>query len=124
MTSTLEGKAANEAVVLSKALGRVSEYWGLSNRQLGEIVGLSEATISRLRNGAYVLDQTSKPWQLAVLLLRAYRGLDAYMGGHIENEKIWLVARNNVLGGVPVELMRTVEGLVGVVQYLDAMRGQ
>ncbi|MBW7876696.1 MAG: DUF2384 domain-containing protein [Candidatus Cloacimonetes bacterium] len=65
----------------------------------------------------------SKAWQLAVILLRVYRGLDAYMGGHKENVKLWLVAKNDALGGVPVELMGTVEGLVGVVQYLDAMRG-
>lgn len=124
MTRVLRNKEANEALVLTKALGRAAEYWGLSNKQLGEMIGLSEATISRLHHGAYVLEQGSKPWQLSVLLLRTYRGLDAYMGGHTENEKLWLAAKNDALGGVPIELMRSVEGLASVVQYVDYMRGQ
>ena len=124
MTKILHTKKVNEATVLTKALGRAAEYWGLSNKQLGEMIGLSEATISRLKNGTYTLEQDSKPWQLSVLLLRTYRGLDAYMGGHTENEKRWLSAKNDALGGVPMELMRNVEGLASVVQYVDYMRGQ
>lgn len=124
MTRIVRNREANEAAVLTKALGRAAEYWGLSNKQLGEMIGLSEATISRLRNGTYTLEVDSKPWQLSVLLLRTYRGLDAYMGGHTENEKRWLAAKNDGLGGVPIELMRNVEGLASVVQYVDYMRGQ
>lgn len=124
MTRIVRNREANEAVILSKALSRAAEYWGLSNKQLGEMIGLSEATISRLKNGAYTLEQGSKPWQLSVMLLRTYRGLDAYMGGHTENEKRWLTAKNDALGGVPIELMRNVEGLASVVQYVDYMRGQ
>jgi hypothetical protein len=36
----------------------------------------------------------------------------------------WLHADNVHLGGIPAERMRGVEGLVDVVQYLDAMRGR
>ena len=119
----LPHRDVNEALVLTKALGRAADDWGISNKHLGEIIGLSEATISRLKNGQYVLEHKSKPWQLSVLVLRAYRGLDAYMGGHIANEKSWLAATNDALGGVPIELMRNIEGLASVVQYVDAMRG-
>jgi hypothetical protein len=124
MIEAVHDRGFHEALVLTKALARAAGYWDLSNRQLGDMIGLSEATISRLRNGSYVLDQGSKPWQLSVLFLRAYRGLDAYMGGHTGNEKRWLAASNSTLGGVPLELMRNVEGLAHVVQYVDYMRGQ
>lgn len=113
-----------ENVILTKALKKAAEYWGMSNKQLGEVIGLSEATISRLKNGQYILDHNSKQWELAVVFLRIFRGLDAYMGGNIQNECSWLKSHNLALGGMPLDLMRNVEGLTSVVQYIDYMRGQ
>lgn len=115
--------AISEEAVVGKALKKASEYWGISNKQLGEFCGLSEATVSRLKNGQYILDPDSKSWQLAVIFLRIFRGLDAYMGGNIANEKAWLNADNKVLGGKPIELMKSIEGITGVVQYIDYTRG-
>ena len=113
-----------QELVVSKALKNAADYWGISNKHLGRIIGLSEATVSRLKNGRYQLAHDSKEWQLALIFLRIFRGLDAYMGGHVENEKAWLNANNAALGGVPIALMQHVEGLTGVVQYVDFMRGQ
>jgi hypothetical protein len=110
--------------VVSKALARAVDYWGISNKQLGDYCGLSEATVSRLKHGNYTLSYASKPWQLGVMVLRIFRGLDAYMGGHKENERAWLSAYNHALGGVPLALMANPEGLTHVVQYVDYMRGQ
>ncbi len=113
----------SEEAVISKALKRASEYWSINNKQLGEFCGLSEATISRLKNGQYVLDYNSKSWQLALIFLRIFRGLDAYMGGNVDNEKAWLKTNNHALGGKPIELMKNVEGLANVAQYIDYTRG-
>lgn len=124
MYNNLRSADTQQDIILTKALKNAADYWGINNKHLGEVIGLSEASVSRLKNGQYVIDHNSKPWQLAVLFLRAFRGLDAYMGGNIENEKRWLKANNQALGGVPLELMRNVEGLSGVVQYVDYMRGQ
>lgn len=110
--------------VVSKAVRRAADYWGLSNKHLAEILGRSEATISRLKKDQYHLQHQSKEWQLALLFLRVFRGLDATMGGHIENQKAWLNANNTALGGKPILLMQGVSGLVAVVQYIDCMRGQ
>lgn len=121
---TIEKARHKESIVLSKALKRASDYWGISNKQLGEFCGLSEASVSRLKNGSYLLRYNSKEWQLAVLFLRVFRGLDSYMGGSTENEIEWLKSNNKALGGVPIELMRNVEGLASVVQYIDFVRGQ
>lgn len=124
MKKSVVTEKPHDAAILTKALGRAMSSWGVTNRQLGDIIGLSEATISRMKNGAYALEPHSKSWQLAVMLLRIFRGLDAYMGGHKENEKLWLNASNTALGGTPLELMRSVEGLASVTQYVDYMRGQ
>lgn len=124
MTKSLHTTQDKQAKVLTKALRNAADYWKINNKQLGKIVGLSEATISRLKDDHYQLKQGSKEWELALLFLRVFRGLDAFMGGHKENEKAWLAATNIALGGVPLLLMQQVEGLASVVQYIDAMRGQ
>jgi hypothetical protein len=56
--------------------------------------------------------------------VRLYRSLDALVGGDDSQARAWLHAENAHLGGVPAQLIRRVEGLVDVIQYLDAMRGR
>jgi hypothetical protein len=52
-----------------------------------------------------------------------FRSLDALLGD-TESCRKWLHAENTHLGGVPAELVRSAEGLVHVIRYLDAMRGK
>lgn len=114
----------NEAGVVARAITRAADYWHITNKQLSGMIGLSEASVSRLKDGTYSLKRNSKQWELALMFLRIFRGLDAYMGGQMDNEKAWLHAHNTALGGVPLEMMQRVEGMAGVVQYIDHMRGQ
>src|SRR6478609_7400277 len=111
------------AAVLTKATLAAAERLGLRNRQLAAVIGSSEASVSRLRSGR-ALEPESKEGELALLFLRLYRSLDALVGGDDAKARLWLHAANDHLGGVPDERIRTVEGLVDVVQYLDAMRGR
>jgi transcriptional regulator with XRE-family HTH domain len=114
--------APDRASVLTKATLRAAERLGLTGRQLAEIVGVSEATVSRLRRGEASLDDGSKPFQLAALLVRAFRSLDAITGGDEAVARAWLTAPNNALAARPLERMATVQGLVDVTTYLDARR--
>jgi Antitoxin Xre/MbcA/ParS C-terminal toxin-binding domain/Antitoxin Xre-like helix-turn-helix domain len=111
------------AMVLAKAVLSAAGRLGLRNRQLAAVIGSSEASVSRLQTGRG-LDPGTKEGELALLFLRLYRSLDALVGGDEGQAQLWLTAENDHLGGIPVERMRTVEGLVDVVQYLDAMRGR
>jgi hypothetical protein len=111
------------ATVLAKAVLAAAGRLGLRNRHLAAILGSSEASVSRLQYGR-ALDPVSKEGELALLFLRAYRGLDALVGGDDAKAQAWLRAENDHLGAVPAERIQTVEGLVDVVQYLDAMRGR
>lgn len=115
--------APDPAAVLAKAVLAAAERLGLRNRQLAAVIGSSEASVSRLRF-TRGLDPEGKEGELALLFLRAYRSLDALVGGDDEKARAWLTADNDHLRGVPAERIRTVEGLVDVVQYLDAMRGR
>ncbi len=109
--------------VLARAVLSAAERLGLRNRQLAAVLGSSEASVSRLQH-ARSLDPESKEGELALLFIRVYRSLDALVGGDDGKARQWLHADNDHLRGVPAERMRTVEGLVDVVQYLDAMRGR
>ena len=110
-------------VVLSKAVLSVARRLDLSAAKLSKMIGCSEATISRLKNGRGI-DPDTKQGELALLVVRLYRSLNAILGGNDEQSQQWLTAYNNHLSGVPVKMMQTVEGLIEVIQYLDAMRGK
>jgi hypothetical protein len=124
MTAPLRPSHAPEAgPVLAKAALSAAGRLGLRNRQLAAVIGSSEASVSRLAYGRG-LEPETKEGELALLFLRLYRSLDALVGGDDAKAREWLHAQNEHLGGVPAERIRTVEGLVDVVQYLDAMRGR
>lgn len=109
---------------LTKALVRAADLLGVNQAALADLLGMSRATASRLVRGAYVLDPArKKEWELALLFVRAFRSLDA-VAGHGEQARAWMTGPNISLGGRPVDLIRSAEGLVRTVQYLDAARGR
>ncbi len=108
--------------VLTKALLRAADLLGLSSRVLARILGVSEASVSRLASGARTIDPASKEGELALLLVRVYRSLDALVGTDAVQRKAWLESPNRALGGRPIDLVQRTDGLVHVVAYLDAMR--
>jgi len=108
--------------VLTKAALRAADRLGLSGRQLADIVGVSEATVSRWKRGDSLLEPGSKPFELAALLVRTFRSLDAITGGDEAVARRWLASPNTALAARPVERMAQVQGLVDVTTYLDARR--
>ncbi len=108
--------------VVTKAVVRAAERLRLSARALATVIGVSEATVSRMRHGAFSLAPATKPFELAVLVVRLFRSLDAITGGDETVAAAWLGNDNTVLGGRPVELIQTIPGLIDVIAYLDARR--
>jgi len=119
----LSSRKPEPSPVLAKAALAAAERLGLRSKQLAEIIGTSEASVSRLRGGRG-LDPDTKEGELALLFLRLYRSLDTLVGGDDAKATDWLHEVNDHLGGIPADRILTVEGLVDVVQYLDAMRGR
>ena len=114
------GPAAGPTV--TKAILRAADRLGISNKVVGGIIGLSEATVSRMGGGAYTLRADDKPFELSVMFVRLYRSLDAITGGDDAVARAWLRNDNTALGGAPLTLVQTVQGLVNVIAYLDARR--
>jgi antitoxin Xre/MbcA/ParS-like protein len=114
--------AASEGAVVTKAVLRAAGRLGISNKVLGRIIGLSDASVSRMGSGAYALAPGDKPFELAVLVLRLFRSLDAITNGDEAVARVWLENENPALDGQPLALIQSVQGLVHVVGYLDARR--
>lgn len=108
--------------VVTRATLRAATHLELANKVLANIVGLSEATISRMRAGEYVLQPGQKPFELALLFVRLYRSLDAIVGGDDAIAAAWLKNPNTALKDEPGRLIQTVPGLMNVIQYLDSRR--
>ena len=119
-----ESAPAADAAVLSKAVVRVARLLALTQRDVSAALGISEATASRLFAGKYLLaPERAKEWELARLMVRMFRSLDA-LWGHEEIARQWLASDNLALAARPKDLLRSVEGMVRVVTYLDAARGR
>ena len=113
---------AADGAVVTKAAVRAAERLGVSNRTLSRILGLSEASISRMGSGAYTLAPRDKSFELALLFVRSFRALDAIVAGDDSASRRWLESDNAALGAAPVHLMQSIPGLVSVVDYLDSRR--
>jgi len=114
-----DSAALQPSVVLTRALTKAGKELGLTQADLGTIVGRDRTALSR---GS--IEPQSKSGELALLVVRAYRALYVLVGGEARQMKHWMHTANHHVGGVPVELMRTVPGLMRVVEYLDAIRGR
>jgi hypothetical protein len=114
--------AAPDGAVVTKAAVRAADRLGLSGKDVAAVLGVSEATLSRMRRSEFMLAPASKPYELALLLIRLFRSLDAITGGQEAVAQAWLVNPNTVLQNPPLARMRSITGLMDVIAYLDARR--
>ena len=113
---------SNRDLVLTKAATRAADRLGLTGQMLAQVLGVSEATVSRLKKGEVLLQDGTKSFELAALLVRVFRSLDAIAGGDEKTMRTWIGSPNTALGAAPADLIRTVRGLADVAAYLDARR--
>ncbi len=123
-TAASHCRSDNRSRVLTTAVLNAARIMGLSQAQLARILGVSEATVSRMKRGAWQPAENSKTWELAALLVRLFRGLDALVASDDRALQSWLRSRNRALGDAPLNLLHRVEGLVRTVEYVDAYRAR
>lgn len=121
--SALQMDQPEAGLVLCKALHNTQKAFGLSNEELGRVIGKDRTTVGRIYDKGQ-LSPRSKEGELALLLVRVYRSLFALLGGSTSQMQHWLNTANHHLGGKPREMLASVQGLVNLVTYLDAMRGR
>ncbi len=121
-TANRPSTSTDPAWVLARATIRAAALLGLSGVTLAAITGMSQATVSRVLSGDRPIDPTSTEGQLAGLLVKVYMALDTLVGNDSAHRMAWMTTENRDLGGVPRELIQSVQGLVRTVEYLDGMR--
>jgi transcriptional regulator with XRE-family HTH domain len=115
-------QAQADGALVTKALLRAAARLDLANKDLARILGLSEATVSRMTRGAHVLSPEQKPFEIALLFVRLYRSLDSIAGGDANVARAWLRAPNSALGATPLGSVMSIAGLMETIAYLDARR--
>lgn len=122
MQRPVAAATAAENVVVTKATLRAADLLDITARTLASVIGVSEATVSRMRKQEFLLERGTKPFELAVLFVRLFRSLDAIVGGDETVARAWLKNPNTALDGTPLEKILTIAGLVDVIAYLDSRR--
>lgn len=108
--------------VLTQATLRAADLLALPGSDLAKVIGVSDSTVSRYRSGAAEISPSSKPGELALLLVRVFRSLDPLVGSDTQLRKEWMHSLNKALGGVPAQLVLKPDGLTRTLSYLDGMR--
>lgn len=125
---TVSRAPASEALsagrVMTKAVMRAAGQLAVPQATLSRILGISEASVSRMGTASYTLAPGDKAFELAVLFVRLFRSLDAIAGGDAGVARAWLRNPNLALGETPLAMVQSVSGLVNVVAYLDASRAR
>lgn len=117
-----QAEPADAGSVLTQALLRTGTLLGLSNAAVARAVGVSESQISRMAAGQRRLEVGTKPAELAALVIRVYRSLDALVGNSDRQRLLWMNSFNQAFNEAPREAVQRAEGLVRVVRYLDGAR--
>lgn len=112
--------ASDRSAVVMKAFKNATKALGMSHEKAAKVLGKSRLTLERKAGFA----EDAKEYELQVLFIRAYRSLYALMGGDENAMLHWFTTRNKHLNGIPAELVMRATGLVGINEYLDAMRAK
>ena len=113
----------DKATVLAKALLNVSDELGLKTPELAAALGVERSAISKLKS-RMSLDPGTKKGEIALHIIRIARALHALTNGDKEWMRAFMHSENSGTRGIPAEQIATLDGLMRVVRYVDAMRGK
>lgn len=111
--------------ILSQAVIEAAKRMKISTADLGAILGFSQPTSSRLRQGKSVLHEGTKEWELSAHFVRLYRSLSSLVGGDDALIAGWMKSPNKAFNQqIPIDYIKRVDGLIHVCNYLDAHRAK
>lgn len=105
--------------LLTKALLRAVEQLGLAD-ELPPMLGAEPEEIAQLQSGARLLDPQRQEWQAALEIVGLFR-TSVEVLGTVERAKTWLGTANDVLGGRPIDLLKSSDA-ERVHRYLKSVR--
>lgn len=111
--------------VLSTAVIEAARRLDLGSSDLNAIIGTSQPSASRLLNGKYFIPEGSKTWELSAHFVRLYRSVSSLVGGDDDLARNWLKSANQAFDNRhPLDVVKRVDGLLHVCEYLDAHRAR
>lgn len=111
--------------VLSTAVIEAARRLNLGSSDLNAIIGTSQPSASRLLNGKYFIPEGSKTWELSAHFVRLYRSVSSLVGGDDDLARNWLKSANQAFDNRhPLDVVKRVDGLLHVCEYLDAHRAR
>lgn len=113
----------DKEVVLAKAVLRAADQLGLRQADLASVLGVHRTAVSRIKTNL-VLSPKSKQGELALLLIRVARAVYALAGGDEQWIQHFMRTPNNMTGGTPIEQIKSIQGLMQVLRFVDAIRGK
>ena len=122
MAEQIVDSVAEDRRLVSDAVYRARRVLGLTNQELADVLGVSRRSVERMRSGRFHLDPSRKEWELALHLIRLFRSLDAICAGDEEVVRQWMRNANDDLGDIPKARIRSVDGLITTLHYVDSNR--
>lgn len=114
-----------QAAVLARSTMRAADELGVSQTSLASILGVSESTVSRIRKGSLTpVRDRGKTFELEALFVRFYVSLDVAVHGDKLAAERWLKSYNEAFRARPLDLLKSIRGLIAVTQYLDHKNGR
>lgn len=121
--SALVQTNTDPASVLAKAVLSAADQLGLKQAELAAVLGIHRTAVSRLKQSP-TLDPKSKQGELALLLIRIARALFALTGGDKDWIRHFMHSPNQATGGIPARQIESIQGLIQVLHFVDALRGK
>ena len=109
----------DDNALVKKAVRASASKLGLKLATLSEVTGVRREVFSREQETL-----NRKQLESCLLVIRATRSLSALVGGDEDQMKHWINTPTRAFNAPPKELMKSTQGLVRTVQYLDAMRAK
>lgn len=110
---------AKKDQILAKSASAAIRWLGLRE---ADLTGPLNALAARPAHGMPDLELMPEEREAALLLVRLCRALEVLVGPDQQRCQAWMVAPNLALQDRPADLLRTQEGQVTLLSYLDHMR--
>lgn len=122
MAEQIAEQTAEDRRLVTDAVYRAARVLGLTNQDLADALGVSRRSVERMKSGRFQLDPAKKEWELALHLIRLFRSLDAICAGDEDVVRQWMRNPNDDLGDVPRARIRSIDGLISTLHYVDSNR--
>jgi len=114
-------QSINTSKVLTKASWKAAELLGLKSEQFVRILHL-ECLDMKLSEATLMFDPNSKQGEIALILIRIYKALYNLNGSDIEWMHHFLNSPNLLTGGIPIEQLESMNGLLSVLNTVESLQ--